>query len=166
MQAEILGCIPKLRQHLRRRLRCEEDAKDIAQEACLRTLTVLQGKELRNPRAYLYQVAHNLVYHHYTSNRIVEVADMDVDALESNDTTPEDTAHLDERRNRIDTALNELPPKCQTAMILRWRKELRIKEIAAAMDLSVGMVKKYLAKGNSHLHKRLWPLETADCQVL
>ena len=52
-------------------------------------------------------------------------------------------------------ALRELSPKCQRALLLRWREGLKVAEIAEIMQLSRGMVKKYLAQGLVHFRKRL-----------
>ena len=52
----------RLYQYLRRRLANEEDAQDLAQEAYLRLLRVSRTELVRDPQAYLYRVARNLVY--------------------------------------------------------------------------------------------------------
>ncbi len=59
------------------------------------------------------------------------------------------------RREWINDAVAELPPKCREALYLRWRKGYRVDEIAEAMELSRGMVKKYLARGLAHCRERL-----------
>lgn len=59
------------------------------------------------------------------------------------------------RREWINDAVAELSPKCREALYLRWRKGYRVDEIAQAMGLSRGMVKKYLARGLAHCRKRL-----------
>ena len=59
------------------------------------------------------------------------------------------------RADRVNRAWRELSPKCQQALLLRWRDGLRVKEICAEMGLSQGMVKKYLAQGLAHFRKRL-----------
>lgn len=59
------------------------------------------------------------------------------------------------RRQQVNHAMQELPPKCQQALCLRWQEGLRVAEIAEQMSLSQGMVKKYLATGIGYFRKRL-----------
>ena len=142
---------------LRGKLASREDAEDIAQEAYLRLLQAAdRGLEIQNPKAYLTTIAHNLLYHHYKARgRSTITSDVDVDALEAEDTDPESSTALAIRTDRINRAWRELSPKCQQALHLRWRKGLRVKEIANEMGLSHGMVKKYLAQGLAHFRRRL-----------
>ena len=156
--------ITDLRRHLRSKVACEEDAQDIAQEACLKMLQVIsKTNDIRNPKAYLYRIAHHLLYHHYTNRtRRCEAANIDIDSLRSTDDDVE-TLTIDAiRRQQINSAMRELPPKCQTVLLLRWREGLRVAEIAKQMCLSQGMVKKYLATGIGHFRKRLNPYIVAD----
>lgn len=53
--------IEHVRRHWSRRIGCRRTAADVAQEAALRLLDVVaRGEELREPRAWLFRVAHNL----------------------------------------------------------------------------------------------------------
>ena len=146
-----------LRRHLRARLGSESDVEDLAQEAYLKFLQAAErGLEIRNPKAYLMTIAHNLPYHHYKAlERSPIPDDVDVDTLHAEGADLETAAALALQTDRINRAWRELSPKCQMALHLRWRKGLRVKEIAVRMDLSTGMVKKYLAQGLSHFRKRL-----------
>lgn len=143
--------------HLRGKLACREDAEDIAQEAYLKFLQAAdRGLEVRNPRAYLMTIAHNLLYHHYTSRaHCIVPSDVDVETLFAEDTDLESSTAQALRADRVNRAWRELSPKCQQALLLRWRDGLRVKEICAEMGLSQGMVKKYLAQGLAHFRKRL-----------
>lgn len=150
--------IDGLRRQLRARLGSEHDAEDLAQEACLNFLRVCHSdREIQHPKAYLYSIANNLLYRHYQgpSQRLGVSSDLDIDTLTCDDegllALTSDTI----RRERINRAVQELSPKCQQALWLRWRKGLRVAEIAEYMDLSIGMVKKYLAQGLAHCRKRL-----------
>ena len=149
--------LDELRGRLRARLPSNEDAQDIAQEACLKMLQVsTKMNDIHNPKAYLYRIAHHLLYHHYTNlTRRCEATNIDIDNLLSTDDDVETLIIDATRRQQINSAMRELPPKCQTALLLRWREGLRVAEIAKQMCLSQGMVKKYLAAGIGHFRKRL-----------
>lgn len=147
----------KLRNQLRSRLCCPADADDLAQEACAKFLQAQRAnKPIRNPRAYLFRIAHHLLYHHYAGRqRRIQVALPDGDGLADDAAAVDVQAAEAFRREWINDAVAELPPKCREALYLRWREGYRVDEIAEAMGLSRGMVKKYLARGLAHCRQRL-----------
>lgn len=159
--------IDGLRRQLQARLGSEHDAEDLAQEACLNFLRAHRNdREIQHPKAYLYRIANNLLYHHYQrrSQRFGAVSDIDALAC-GNDGFLALTSNAI-RREQVNRAAQELSPKCQQALRLRWRDGLRVAEIAEHMDLSIGMVKKYLAQGLAHCLKRLshYVLADRNCQ--
>lgn len=146
-----------LRRQLRSRLGSEHDVEDLAQEACLKFFVEWQRRDdIRNPRAYLLQIARNLVYLHYRrESRAVLDTDVDIDALFVDEPGFEGLLNDAQRIDKIQSAWRELSPKCQQVLRLRWRDGLRVAEIAERMSLSTGMVKKYLARGLTHCRTRL-----------
>ncbi|MEM8814621.1 MAG: RNA polymerase sigma factor [Pseudomonadota bacterium] len=146
-----------LQQHLCRKLACPHDAEDIAQEACIKLLLERKkDKEIRNPRAYLFRIAHNLLYRHYASEQQrPSRSDVDTDTLTAGGVSIDEHALTAIRREQVNRAANELSPKCRRVLRLRWSEGLRVAEIAGEMNLSQAMVKKYLATGLAHCRKRL-----------
>ena len=157
IQVNIGQYVDDLQKHLRGKLASDEDAADIAQEACVKLLQVLRkNREIRNPRAYLYRIAWHLLYRHYTAcDRRPTFIEQDVDGVASDGGNTESLAVDAIRRQQINHAVRELSPKCRRALHLRWVEGLQVDEIAREMDLSRAMVKKYLAKGLAHLQTRL-----------
>ena len=151
-----------LRQHLARRMPSHADAEDIAQEACLKLLSVSNLRHVRQPKAYLYRIAHNLVSQHYRAQLVDIETGFDVDGLPAADPSSDELAGSEQQRRLIGRAMRELSPKCQTALALRWWRGLRVAEIADHMTLSRAMVKKYLAHGKTHFRKRLRRVALAD----
>ena len=99
-----------LQRHLLARLPSRCDAEDLAQEAYVKFLQAAErGLEIENPKAYLFTIAHNLLYHHYKAQaRVTANDDIDVETLQSDDTDVErmvsDAAHI----QRINRAWREL----------------------------------------------------------
>lgn len=145
----------RLEVFLRARLSNPEDAAELAQEAYLRMLRVKRADFIRHPQAYLYRIALNLVHELHTAKRVSFDPDIEVDQLESPDPSPFDLAVLDGRRQMVERALEELAPKCRTALLLRLHEGLTQEEIATRMNLSRQMVQKYLAAGLAQCRKRL-----------
>ena len=157
--------IDGLRRQLRARLGSEHDAEDLAQEACLNFLRAHRNdREIQHPKAYLYRIANNLLYHHYQglSQRLSAISDIDIDTLACGDDGLLALTSDVIRREQINRAVKELSPKCRRVLRLRWREGQRVAEIAEHMDLSIGMVKKYLAQGLAHCRKRLSHYVLAD----
>lgn len=152
----------RLQQYLRSRLNNEDDAAELAQEAYLRMLRVKRADLIRHPQAYLFRIAHNLLHELYTGRWPNSTVDMELDLLESDDPSPHELAVLNSRRKLIEKAIQELPAKCQAALLLHWHAGLTQAEIGKRMELSRQMVQKYLAQGLAHCQKRLRRFVEAD----
>jgi RNA polymerase sigma factor (sigma-70 family) len=142
-----------------RRIRTKSDAADLAQEVYLRMLRVADTDEIRNPAAYLYAVAGNLLRENAAKDRrqgaAIEVEEDD--PAQQLSESPEWGDKLDARRRveRLRAVLKQLPPKCAAALILRYRYELSVQEIAERLEVSTYMVKKYLGQGLSLCRRRM-----------
>lgn len=142
-----------------RRLRTKADAADLAQEVYLRMLRVSDPGTIRNPEAYLFAVAGNLVKENAIADRR-QAESVDVDDTNGlrllaelpDFDTPLDTGQLVERLRDV---LEQLPPKCRAAIILQYRYELSYQEIADRLGVSTHMVKKYLTQALGHCRRRM-----------
>jgi RNA polymerase sigma factor (sigma-70 family) len=117
-----------------RRLRTKSDAVDLVQEVYLRMLRVSDTDAIRNPEAYLFTVARNLLQENAALDRRLAkgVAFEEDDATLPHAEVPGFEAGVDggRRAERLHTVLSELSPKCFTAVILQYRHELSYQEIA------------------------------------
>jgi RNA polymerase sigma-70 factor (ECF subfamily) len=142
-----------------RRLRAKADAADLAQEVYLRMLRVKDADTIRNPEAYLFAVAGNLLKENAVADRR-QAASVDVeeaDAMQMLAALSDFGAPLDSRQrvDRLRVVLKQLPPKCRAVVILRYRDELSYQEIAERVEVSTHMVKKYLAQALGHCRHRM-----------
>jgi RNA polymerase sigma factor (sigma-70 family) len=138
-------------------------APDLAQEVYVRMLRVSDTDAIRNPQLYLYTVASNLVKEHAVleqrqANRLdfdetsVQQRLGELSSLDSQLETSEMTA-------RLRAALERLPRRWRTALILQYRYGLTYQEIADRLGVSSNMVKKYLAQGLGHCRRYMAPWE-------
>ena len=148
-----------LQAFFRRRIRSKADAQDLAQEVYLRMLRVSNQEAIRDPVLYLYTVANNLVKELAVLDRrqasgidIGEVA-----AHEQLETLPEFDGELDleQRVARLRVVLKQLRPKWQAAVELYFTHGLSYREIAARLEVSPQMVKKYVAQALLHCRRRM-----------
>ena len=142
-----------------RRIRTKSDAADLAQEVYLRLLRVSDTEAIRNPEAYLYTVAGNLLKENAVADRRhASSADVaQADGPQAHAELPGFEAPLDAQRRveRLRVVLAQLPPKCRAAVVLQYRYELSYQEIADRLEVSPHMVKKYLTQALGHCRRRM-----------
>jgi RNA polymerase sigma-70 factor (ECF subfamily) len=148
-----------LQAFLYRRVRQHTDAAELAQEVYLRMLRVTDMTAIRNPEAYLFTVASNLAKEHARHER-EDGAALDVDnplVQEQLAELPAFASQLDgERRiKRLREVMQQLPPKCQAAVVLQYWQGLSYEEIAQRLGVSTHMVKKYLSQALVHCRRRM-----------
>jgi RNA polymerase sigma-70 factor (ECF subfamily) len=152
-----------LHSFFRRRIRSKGDAQDLTQEVYLRILRVSETEVLRNPEAYLYTVARNLVKEQAVLER-QQKAQIDVESPQAEAELAdlpvlEDTADAEIRRQRLGEVLGQLSAKCQAAVLMQYREGLSYAEIGARLGVSTNMVKKYLVQALAHCRKRMATLK-------
>lgn len=149
---------PGLVAFLGRRVRRASDAPDLAQEVYLRFLRADRAELIRNPEAYLYTIAVNLVREQAVLDRRWGHA---VDALESSEPalvdfrTPEEDVERASRRSCLESLIEALPPKFQAVLILQYRDGLTYEQIARRLGITTHTVKKYVVQGLALCRKRL-----------
>jgi RNA polymerase sigma-70 factor (ECF subfamily) len=136
----------------RRNLRTKSNAPDLVQEVYARILNVKDVEAIRNPVAYLYTVASNLLKEYGVRERYEVTHLSQLDELSAHTQLGELRsleAELEEEQmmKRLNSTIETLPPHIHTAMVLKYRLGLRYDDIASVMDKSPSMVKKYLAGG-------------------
>ena len=152
------GCGSDLVRFLARRLRSASDARDVAHEAYVRLLRVKRKDLIRDPQAYLYRIAVNILYEFELKKRadalgLARCAEYQV--AEADFGRPEQDVEVLQARKRIEAVLGELSPRCRAVFILYRRDGLSYKEIGAQIGISTNMVKKYLARGLRHCREHL-----------
>lgn len=134
-----------LLQYIRRFVRSSETAKEIVQEAFLRTYR--ERESIITPRAFLFSTARNLAANEIRHRRAVER-----DTLAGSDEMPEyeslESGLLRDERNRlIQQAIDRLPPQCRAAFTLRVFHECSYREVADRLGISVKTVEKHISRG-------------------
>lgn len=137
-----------LRQWLRRKLGCNHQAADLAQDTFVRLLAGRgePTQQLREPRAYLTTVARGLLVDHFRRR------DLERAYLESLAQLPEAFAPSPEQRHlvieallEIDRMLDGLSIKARTAWLLSRLEGLPHADIAERLGVSTSRVRQYLA---------------------
>ena len=137
---------PKLRRFFHTKVP-EADVLDLVQATML---AFVEGRTraTSGPRAYLWGIARLQVLKHYEKHRGSTPFDSEVHTVL--DTGPSLSTRIDSR-SRLLRALHELPADHQMAFELRHGEELSLEETAAALDVSLATLKRYLSAAEDKL---------------
>lgn len=136
-----------LRGYLRRRMRCREDAEDLAQEVYLRMTRHPDLGQVQCLKAFALQTALNLVRDRsrrsYTRSLRQSVSIEHVELAGGDD--PEQHATHDESLELVMQALSRLPDSTCRALVMHRFEGLRYADIAKQLGVSVSMVEKHIS---------------------
>jgi len=142
-----------LHRYIRRFVGSSETAKEIVQEAFLRTYR--QRESVTTLRAFLFSTARNLAANEYRHRRTVErgpVGDLSDSRVKLECESLETGLLRDERNRLIQEAIDRLPPQCRAAFTLRVFHECSYKEVADRLGISAKTVEKHIARGLRETH--------------
>ncbi|WP_129782244.1 RNA polymerase sigma factor [Peristeroidobacter soli] len=145
------------------KVRCEETASDLAQEALLKLLAMPAPQTLEHPRAYLFQIANNLALDRLRRDRL-KVIDPTAVIREQDHESPAPTQEEELNYRQLYgvfmEAYDALPVKCREVFYLRRYENLAVSQIAGRLNISTRMVHKHLAHAMACLKSKLLaPLE-------
>lgn len=140
---------PELYRFLLGRLRNRQEAEDLLQSVYVRFLQTSHMELVRQPRAYLYRIAVNMIGEFklrlqrspvlYDSEAVSRRADHMADAAEN------DAANL-ELEEKLRQIVDGLPSAYRTVLLLRAFDRLSFKEIGAQLGITEQSARKYLVR--------------------
>jgi RNA polymerase sigma factor (sigma-70 family) len=147
--------------YLRRRLGNNEDAADVAQDLYCQIARQPNVAAIRQPRAYLFQAARNLIFnrnqHRRYTNADAHISIEDATEFEMMCSSPSPERITQSRQELavVERAIKELSPKCRTAFVLVRFEGRSYKEAAKQMELSVKSVEYYMRQAITHIRDRV-----------
>ena len=147
----------RLRRFLSTRARNAADVPDLAQEVFLRLMRVDGHELIRCPEAYLFTVARHVAHQHklqeVNAPRVVEITEVFPELQIANQDDPLERAEIALRLGNLKRALDELPPKLATTLLLHRLHGFSIEEIASHLGVARITAAKYLAQALNHCRK-------------
>lgn len=145
----------RLFQFLRQRTRGSVDIEDLAQETYLRLLRAPDLSGVRNPQAYLLQVARHVMLE-WRGQKVPpeSFVELEEESL-VDESAPELELEAQMAQLRLEQALQEVSPVVRAVLLLRLRDDWPPQQIAQQLGLTDRQVKRYLARGYDHLRARL-----------
>jgi RNA polymerase sigma factor (sigma-70 family) len=135
---------------LRTRLRSNEEAREVAQEAYVRLLQLDKPQAVSYFRAFLFKTAGNIAIDRLRKdardrNRSV------FPFFEVEAPSTEQTESQRETIRRVSECLDDLPPKCAKAFLLSRIYGMTTREVASQMHMTPRMIRNYLVQATLHI---------------
>ena len=135
-------------------------AEDVLQDAYLKFVRAAAVQDLKEPIAYLHRIVRNLsVDAKRRSNRergrVSADADGTLETVAHDYPTPERQASSRQDLAILEASLAELPERTRRVLEMYWYEEFSLREIAAALGISVGLAHSLVADGLEHCRRRL-----------
>ena len=129
------------------------DAEDLTQQVFLTAHQ--KGGQIRNERSvrsWLFTVLRNCFLKTRQRQRPVPAANLKLNIDSIPEETPDDEA-ID--RERLQMALNQLPPNYRLALVMFYFEGRSYREIAAELELPIGTVMSRLARAKAYMRRNL-----------
>jgi RNA polymerase sigma-70 factor (ECF subfamily) len=140
-------------------IRDEEQAEEIVQNMFFKLWEKKeQIDEISSLKAYLYRATHNESLNYLKHTKVRAAYETYIKSSNSEGGDAVDTLSTKELQMKIDKALNELPEQCRTIFQMSRFEELKYREIAEQLNLSVKTVENQMGKALKVLREKL-----ADC---
>ncbi|MEW5696055.1 RNA polymerase sigma factor [Pseudomonas synxantha] len=147
---------------LRKRTDNASDAADMTQDVFTQWLGYRDRAKDEQPRAFLFQMARNLLRDHWRKQKVRQTvhsdpAEMDAEPATDEQHDPMAAALRLQRLEQLKEVLAELSPRRREALMLHRFEGLSQAQIAERMGISTSMVEKHIAFALLHCKRRLQP---------
>jgi RNA polymerase sigma-70 factor (ECF subfamily) len=168
LERHVLPREPALRVWLRRKRVVDLEVDDIVQQ----TYAILAARtdlaEVRNPQAYMYQVAYSVILKHVRRSKVVSIRVVeDFDRLEAvlPNPSPEDEVIARDELQRLADTIDDMPRHTRRVFVLSKVEGLSQREVAKRTGLSESTVEKHISKGVRFLMDRFGHSGKADLRA-
>lgn len=151
---EVLPLEVELTRFLQQNWRNRDDIDDLCQDIYVRAYEGVRQGVPKSARAFVFSIARNMLIDRVRNARIVPIdtiADIESLTVASDLPLPDQRVAARQELHRLQTALDQLPPRCREAVVLRKIQGLSIREVADRMGISVKTVDRHLSEGASYL---------------
>ncbi|MBN2296230.1 MAG: sigma-70 family RNA polymerase sigma factor [Pirellulales bacterium] len=133
------------------------DAEDLVQESFLIAQQKLdQLRSEKAARSWLFTILRNCFIRSRKRSRPISAGSIELNI----DSVPQDTSRDEEiDSERLQHALNQLPPKHRTMLAMFYFEDIPYREIARQLDMPIGTVMSRLARAKSRLRTELFKLD-------
>jgi RNA polymerase sigma-70 factor (ECF subfamily) len=153
---------PKLYRYLARRLRQSQDIEDLVQYVYQRFLQSPRHELVRQPEAYLYRIAANVI-NEWSLHKRREIVSFDSDAVEEMTERPAETSVWTDdvgdqyaTQQQLQRILAQVPLQYRVVFLMNVRDGLTCQEIAGQLGITALTAKKYLSRALAYCRSAHW----------
>lgn len=147
----------KILTYLKKRLPHEEDAQEIMQDVFLEAIdSLFYLQKHGSVQSWLYSIAHNKVVDYYRKKKIKSIVLSAIPVLQiaaEEIHQPEFQFEKDKIRDKIEKAFSSLSHRYQEILIMRYEKDIPIKELALELHLSFKATESLLFRARQDFKK-------------
>lgn len=132
----------------------EDLSTDIAQDTFIRIWEKQNDIDPKRVKGLLFKIANDLFISSYRKDKVAFNFFKNYEVQEQSQ-TPYDDISYEELKSAYETALNNLPEKQRVVFLMSRIDELKYKEIAERLDLSVKAVEKRMSQALDHMKHAL-----------
>jgi RNA polymerase sigma factor (sigma-70 family) len=147
---EVLPLEAALTQFLRRLRRNKDDVDDLCQDVYVRVCEAALKEIPRSAKSFVFTVARNLVLDEMRREHIVPIdaaSDLELLGIAAETPAPDQSVIAREELRLLQAALDDLPPRCREAVVMRKIEDLSRREIAARMNIAEKTVSRHITEG-------------------
>ena len=138
----------------------KEEAEDAAQDVFIKVFHSINNfRKDSKLSTWIYQIAVNICINKLRRKRVINFLSLDFwegeKEMADNSPSPENILEKSELQQIVQEAINSLPAKQKTAIILSRYEELSYKEISKIMELGLSAVESLIFRAKESLAKRL-----------
>ncbi|MBV4459859.1 RNA polymerase sigma factor [Pseudomonas sp. COR58] len=145
--------------YLHKRTDNPSDAADMTQDVFTQWLDYRDRAQVEQPRAFLFQMARNLLRDHWRRQKVRHIIqpahEADPEPMADERQDPLAAAQRQQRLEQLKAVLGELSPRRREALMLHRFEGLSQAQIAERMGISLSMVEKHIACALLHCKQRL-----------
>jgi RNA polymerase sigma-70 factor (ECF subfamily) len=131
----------------------EDVAHDLTQETFLRLWKSMSaGKEIKKSKQYIYQIARNLIVDYYKRHKAVSL-----DLLQQDGYEPKSKAASSELLSEVSLlkeVIESLDEEFREVIYMRFVEEMKVKDIAELLGISVSLTSVRIHRGKAMLKKK------------
>jgi RNA polymerase sigma-70 factor (ECF subfamily) len=145
-----------LRVFFERRTACRSEAEDLVQDVFVRLVAQRDPAAIRNPEAFVFTVAANLIRDQYRSQRVRGTVFEDRDGADvADDSDIERAAGARQELKLAVAALERMPAATRTVFLLHRFEHLSYRAIADRLGLTINQVRGHVARAMTSLAEAL-----------
>lgn len=147
---EVLPLEAMLMRFLARNWRNKSDLEDLRQEIYAQVLDAAEADIPEQAKPFVFSVARNLLIDRFRKQHVVPieaVAELDSLNIPADEPGPERNVMARDMLRRLQSAIDQLPPRCREAVVLKRIEGLSRREIAQRMGITEQTVSDHIAYG-------------------